>query len=61
MSREPKGFLVNDKPYKISGTNYPSVSLSLLTKLKKGDKVYQEIMPNGIVLLIPEKLYLENK
>jgi hypothetical protein len=64
-NNRPRGALVNIHPFRVSRTGklgkYPKVTLSLLTNIKSGDLVYQEIMENGIVLIIPEKLYLATK
>jgi hypothetical protein len=53
-----KGQLLDKKPYNIL-KNGGSLLLTInpLSGLNPGDKIYQEILPNGIILLIPENLY----
>jgi hypothetical protein len=54
-----KGQLLKPEPYTITGkgTKGMKVSINELSELKTGDKVYQEKLPNGIIILIPEDIY----
>jgi hypothetical protein len=59
----PRGMLLKKRPYKIRGERTSMiVALNDLTNLEPGDKVYQERLDNGMILLIPEQIYTqENK
>ena len=54
-------FLLKNKPYKIRNhSGGKVVAISNLSDLKVNDKVYQaKLLPDGEILLIPEKLYNE--
>lgn len=54
-----RGQLLKASPYTVSGdgTKGMKVAINELSGLKAGDKVYQEKMPNGVILLIPENVY----
>lgn len=57
-----KGKLLRERPYKISqiGNSSVGVTLNYSSGLKKGDKVYQEIL-GDIILLVPEKIWKERE
>jgi hypothetical protein len=59
--KRPKGMLLRKIPYNISknGKYGLKISINELSGLEAGQKVYQERMDNGIVLLIPESIYNE--
>ncbi len=56
-----KGILLSKKPYKVgyNGTlkNSIKIVLSPLTNLDIGDYVYEVRRPDGIIELVPEKLF----
>jgi hypothetical protein len=55
-----RGMLLKKRPYKIRGVRTSMiVALSDLTNLEPGDKVYQERLDNGMILLIPEQIYTQ--
>jgi hypothetical protein len=58
-----KGRLLKRSPYIVSknGEFGLKVSINELAGFNPGDKVYQEQMDDGTILLIPEKIYLEDK
>lgn len=58
-----KGRLLRRSPYIVSknGEFGLKVSINELADFNPGDKVYQEQTDDGIILLIPEKLYLKNQ
>ena len=61
--RKIKGMLLRKKPFKIgmNGLHSLKVTISELADLKQGDKVYQEKLEDGTILLIPEKVYLRGE
>lgn len=59
--KRSKGMLLRKTPYNVSknGKYGLKISINELSGLEAGQKVYQERMDNGIVLLIPESIYNE--
>lgn len=57
-----RGRLLSTTPYTIVNngrSNSVRTVISPLAKLQRGDRYYQEELPNGCILLIPEELYNE--
>ena len=59
-----KGLLLNDLPYKITKNGSKNsrgikVVIGVRSGLKVGDKVYQLKLDNGVIMLIPEKVYFK--
>jgi hypothetical protein len=61
--KRPKGMLVRKEPYSVSinGERGIKIVINNLSGWKIGDKIYQEKLDNGIMILIPENIYLEGK
>jgi|WetSurMetagenome_2_1015567.scaffolds.fasta_scaffold191299_2 hypothetical protein len=59
----PKGQLMKLEPYTMlqNGASGLKMTINNLCRAEVGDNYYQEIMTNGMILLIPEKLYNETK
>ena len=63
--REIKGRLLRKKPYRVryeTGKNKRGtiIVINESAGLNHGDLIYEEILDNGIILIIPKKIYEEN-